>query len=477
LISANIGKRIIVQEGDKSWTATILGIPTRSSEELEANAPDGTGPQLAQQGEYALLKTEQGTQLVHMNRLLMVTFPDDPQTTITQEEFRNLLTMQLEWPGAKAARTDKANIGMTYLQKGFRWIPQYRVTLGPNNTATVELQATLLNELADLNDVTAHLVIGVPSFDFKETLDPISLNQTVASLSQYFQTDGSQFSNNFSNSIMLQTQMGRAREVRQHVPEAAVAADVGPDIAVGQEDDLFIFTVNNVSLRKGERMVVPINRWEMKYEDLYKLSVPLAPPQELRQNFNNEQQAQLARMLHAPKVKHVIRMQNKSDAPLTTAPAIFLKEGRLIAQGMMTYTSRGSSVDLEMTTAVNVPVAFSDEEVERIPNVNVGGGTYDQINLKGAISLTNYHDKPIRIEVERMLLGVADTAGADGKTKKLSAQAESWAHGTRPAWWGWYSWPWWWFHTNSFSKVSWQAELKPNEGVELPYTWHYYWAR
>ena len=43
-----------------------------------------------------------------------------------------------------------------------------------------QILATLLNELIDLKDVTANLVIGVPSFDFKDSIDPIALQQTIA---------------------------------------------------------------------------------------------------------------------------------------------------------------------------------------------------------------------------------------------------------------------------------------------------------
>jgi len=476
LISANVGAKIVVHEGSISWLATIVGIPTRSGEELERTAAPGAGPQLPQPSEFALLKTDQGTKLVHLNRLQNITFLTDPQPAVAQEEFRSLLTMHLDW--AERPSSGQAEVGMTYLQKGFRWIPQYRVTLAENGRALVELQATLLNELTDLDNALVHLVIGVPSFDFKDTLDPIALNQTVAQLSPYFQTDGAAFASNFSNSIMLQTQVARAREV----PAAArptTHATALPEIADGQVDDLFVFTAPGITLRKGERMVIAIDRWELSYEDLYKLTIPVAPPRELRQNFNNEQQAELARLMQAPKVKHLVRMNNLSAAPLTTAPTIFLKEGRLIAQGMMTYTPRGGSVDLELTTAVNVAVSFRDEETGRIPNAMALGGTqFDRIDQKGLISLTNHHDQPIRLEVERRLLGFADEVGAGGRATRLDAQSEVWSNGgSAPYRWNWYNWPWWWRHANTFGRIEWQFELQPGTLIELPYAWHYFWAR
>ena len=80
-------------------------------------------------------------------------------------------------------------MGLLYLQKGIRWIPSYKFVIDGKGGVTVQLEATLINELADLDDVTANLVVGVPSFAFADTADPIGMGQTVAQLSQYFQPD------------------------------------------------------------------------------------------------------------------------------------------------------------------------------------------------------------------------------------------------------------------------------------------------
>ena len=58
----------------------------------------------------------------------------------------------------------------------------YLVDLDGTGKATVKLQATLINEMIDLENVTANLVVGVPSFLFKGTIDPMALGQTVAQL-------------------------------------------------------------------------------------------------------------------------------------------------------------------------------------------------------------------------------------------------------------------------------------------------------
>jgi hypothetical protein len=473
LLQANVGGRIEIKEGNNYYRATIAGIPTSSAAEREAAAPAGGGPQLPQPGSLILLKTETGTRAISIDRIQDVTFIDDPQAQLEYEEIRNLLKLQLDWGDREPAKT--AHVGMTYLQKGLRWIPHYKLHIDGDGTVKVQLQATLLNELADLDDVTANLLVGVPSFDFKSTIDPIALRETAAQLSQYFQ-DGSQTAHAFSNSMMIQTQMARMREVRPTPAQPDAGVDIGPDVAgSGRNEEMFVFTIENVTLAKGERMVLPVGEWTMKYRDVFRLEVPFAPPLEIQRHFNSSQQAELAKLFHAPKVKHVLRVTNNQKVPLTTSPALITSEKGVLGQGMMTYTSPGGTVDLTVTTAVNVPVSHTEDEIERTPNaVKWGSTNFMQIDMQGTMTLTNYRDKDIELEVVRTVMGVADSAEAEGEISRPSAWDEDFIG--RPYWWNWYSWPYWWTHMNSFSKFEWKQTLKSGETLELPYKWHYFWT-
>jgi hypothetical protein len=109
---------------------------------------------------------------------------------------------------------------------------------------------------------------------------------------------------------------------------------------------------------------------------------------EVRQNLNTDQQLQLAKLFNAPKAMHKIRLHNTSEFPLTTAPATILKDGRVLAQGMMTYTAIGNKGDLELTTAVNIGVKNSDEQTGTTPNaVNWNNSNYSKVDMKGTIEL------------------------------------------------------------------------------------------
>ena len=179
---------------------------------------------------------------------------------------------------------------MGYVQKGLRWIPAYQITIDGAGQAKVKLEATLVNDLADLDGVVANLVIGVPTFDFKGMLDPISL-QTRPRAGRA---------------------AGRTRRQlpleRDHEPDGdPVAAERAgrrrapsePEV-VGQRRRTRTCSssrVKNVTLRRGERMVVPVVEFEIPYKDVYTLDYEFGPPPEVRGQMDAQKQEELAQKL------------------------------------------------------------------------------------------------------------------------------------------------------------------------------------
>lgn len=479
LIEANINADVIVTEMNGStslvYSATILDLPEQSGDEQEAVNSPNSGEKLTQKGNVVLFKTEKGTKVVNLERIQDISFVGKYKKILPREEFRNLLTLKLDWVDKKPQK--EADMGLLYLQRGIRWIPNYKVTIDGKGQATVKLQATLVNEIADLEDVTAHLVVGVPAFEFKETPDPISLQQTVAQLSQYFRQDA-QTAYGFSNAIMAQ-QVFRAGDSRGRAESGSgTAIDLGPEVAESaKNEDLFIFTVNHVTLRKGQRMVFPIGEFTMKYQDIYSLDIPFTPPLEVWRNFNSDRQTELTRLFNTQKVMHKIRLFNSSEYPLTTAPALILRDDRVLAQGLMTYAAQGADTDLDITTAVDIRVKKADNETKRTPNAaNWQGDQYGLIDLEGSITLTNYSKVPIEVEVIRNVLGNVNSANNNGKIAMVNIfEDSSFASGSYPYWWGWFSWPWWWHHFNGVGRITWTVQLEPNKPLNLKYSWNYYW--
>ncbi len=475
LIRANIGAKVCVTEPDKeAYEAVILGVPTRSSEELDRTSPPSAEQTLAQHGQVVLLQIGTATKVLPIARIQDITFVDRISHDLPVDEFRNMMTLKFDWNGRRHAQT--VEVGMTYVERGIRWIPSYRVDIDGQGKAKIKLQATLVNELLDLEDVTAHLVVGVPTFKFEETPDPISLQKTVAQLSSHLRQD-SRTAYSFSNAIA--SQMIAPAPV-QSSRQAESAVDLGSDVAAsGKNEDLYVFTVENITLEKGGRMVVPIAEYGLEYEDLFVVDLPPCPPPEARMNFNSQQQAELARLFHAPKAMHKIRLTNDTQSPLTTAPALILRQGRVIAQGMMTYTAVGAACDLELTTAVDISVSSIDRETGRTPNAaKFDGSSFTKTALDGVITITNRKSEEVNLEVCRSVLGHMDETTHDGRIEQLAGFNTVWMvdYG-RPFWWDWYSWPYWWHHFNGFGRVTWECSLEPSKDIELEYHWHYFWRQ
>ena len=467
LIEANAGASATITEtGGLKYSATLMGIPERGAEELETTAPPGGSPRLPEKGGVVLLKTQDGVKVVDLARIQDVTFTADHRSGISAEEFRNLLTLKLDWGGKTPDR--EAEVGLLYLQRGLKWIPSYRVDLNGAGGAAIKLQGTLVNDLADLEDVTVNLVVGVPSFAFGEIVDPIALQKEAAELSPYLQPRGPT-SNAFSNAIMTQ--------VAVHGDEMD-SGPAGPEVAGAEgEADLYVFTVKHVTLRKGERMVLPVAEVSAKSQDRYVLELPFAPPPEVRTNIDSGRQAELTRLLAAPKVEHQVRLGNPGPHPFTTAPALITSQGRLLAQSMMRFTPPGASVDLDVTTAVDVLVRKHEKELKRTPNaVRWDGDDYTKVELSGTLTLTDRRKEAVEVEVIRQVLGNVDSAAPEGQVERLN-MLEDVAGPTMsyPFWWGWYSWPPWWSHFNGMARITWTVTLQPGQSTDLTYTWHYFW--
>ncbi|HPS02942.1 MAG TPA: hypothetical protein PLA90_15495 [Candidatus Sumerlaeota bacterium] len=478
LIEANKGAQAIIteiptvqQQPPKSYPAKIAGLLTRSSEELQAARPVNAPEPLPVKSDIVLLETPEGTKALPIARIQDVTFPQAPNPRLAEEEFRSILSMQMQWEG-EPAKT--AKVGLIYLQLGLRWIPNYKVTIDGEGNAHVELQATLVNELTDLENVRVNLVVGVPTFAFKDNADPISLQQTLVQLSQHFNRDSQM---RLSNAIMTQ----QAMPVQMPQPEGSPtrALNLGPEVGTGdQTEDLFIFPIENVTLKSGERMVIPVARFDLKYKDVYALDIPWLPPSEIASRADQEQLREMDKFRMTPQVIHKLRLENNSSFPLTTAPTLIMSKGLPQAQSLMTYTAQGGTVDLPVTNAGDIRATKSDLETGRVPNaLNVNGNNYTRITVGGKISLKNYRKETVELEVSRYVIGNLDEAQNGGRVDKgdIFDHQMLMGAGAGTSFWSSYNWPSGLRSVNGVGRAFWKVTLEPGAATELNYGFHYFW--
>lgn len=473
LLRANVGAEATFTEINGSkWAGKILGFPERTSAEIEATSAPGVRDPLPQPGAVMLVQTEEGTRAVAIEKIESVAFKGACRTTVRTEENRDLLTLRLGWKGAPAPT---ARVGMVYLQKGLRWIPEYRIDIDGAGKAHVRLEATLVNDLADLDRAAVHLVVGVPKFDFKDLVDPMALASDLAETVAGVRNEW-RFANFASNSI--QTQLASSND---YVPSAGThgSADVGDAVGgAAANEDLFVFDLKDVTLRRGERMTLPVAEYDIPYTDVYTVDVPLTPPPEIWQSGRGAADLEKMRALVRPVAMHKIRLDNAAPFPLTTAPAVVLRDGRLLGQGSTSYTPVCGRCDVSVTQAIGLRVKNDEEETGRTPDsVRWRNESFHRVDLGGSIRLSNDTDRAYDVEVTRHVLGTVDSAGQGGTTAMIN-MAEDMAFagtGSYPAWWGWFNWPYWWHRMNGAGRITWSVTIEPKKTATLDYKWHYLW--
>lgn len=476
LLQANIGADVTIIEApgrdlpERRFDAKILDLPRPAATEPLPNETDAERNQRLQPSQVILLQTKDGVLARTPDSISQIIFKNPPRQTTSSPEFRNLLRLQLG--GTPRKTGDIAQVGMVYLQKGLRWIPSYRLSLDAGGRAAVKMQATLVNEMVDLDNTTVNLVIGVPSFAFKDTLDPLALQNTLARLSPLFDTN-SRSANALSNAI--QSQVASSSYGRINEGEGA-ASNVPGDVAGGSNEDFFVFSAPHLSLKKGERMEFPLAQYNLKYQDIYTQEAPATPPSEMYRELSYEQQISVHKSLLAPSVMHKIRLLNTGTQPLTTAPTLIESDGRLLAQTLMTYTATGGRSDLDLAPAVDVTFKRRETEGKRTLNaLKWHNEDYSRVDVGGRLVVTSYHNTPITVELTQQFIGTVDKAEMGGAIRKLGLgdDSASSAGENLPAWWNYNSGDW--RSLNGLSSVHWSVTVPAKGSVELPYAYHYFW--
>jgi hypothetical protein len=227
-------------------------------------------------------------------------------------------------------------------------------------------------------------------------------------------------------------------------------------------------------------MVIPVNEYKLPYKDVYTLNLQASPPPEVWRSLDANRQAEINRLYFAPKVMHLLRIKNSASAPITTAPALVIRDGRVLAQGMTTYTPPGGEMDLTLPAAVDVQAKKTARETGRTPTAARYNNTdFFRVDADGQITLTNRRSTPVKIEVRRAVLGIVDKISDDGDVQKLNPFDNSPYGGgidvPLPPWWSWYSWPSWWSYYNSVNVLTWKTAVDPGKEITLTYNWHYFW--
>jgi hypothetical protein len=211
-------------------------------------------------------------------------------------------------------------------------------------------------------------------------------------------------------------------------------------------EDLFLYPLPHLSLKKGETATLPLLGADMPYEDLYTWKIP--------DQLEGDPPRQRGEGRNAEEVWHACRLVNAARMPLTTAAAEFVKDGQLVGQDTCYYTAAGAQTTIRINRALNLQAEQAEVEVERKRNASTfGAWTYDLVKLNGELKIRSLLDKTIQLEITKELSGevlAATSAPRDVATARGLKQV------------------------NPKHTLTWLLELPPGQECKVTYSYQLY---
>ncbi len=491
ILRANTGKTVLLKEKNGEVRGTLLSVGEREDASESRGPQPGVAPYYDRYrgiyvqpaivrslnnsrvtADFVAVRGTEGTSFVKLANVESFRISGGPVMRRTRRGRRRTLTVRFD----RDTKGKPVRVSFVSLERGIRWIPEYRIeTMPGEKKARVRLQATVINDILDLEGVRANFVVGVPNFPLAGRLSPLALADAPRQLSTYFSAPRSGSPgggyNQFSNAIMTQVRTAPRTGTApggNPLPESVMGAGKATD-----SGDLYVYHVERLQLAKGARSCLNLWDEQLPCSSVYDWKVEAPAPGYIWRHFDNSRRRELEARLAEPKVMHALRLHNTTDRPLTTGPALIFRKGQVLGQEIVTYTAPGGSVDVPITVAVNVNSSVTDEEVKVTRNaVTISGDAYSRADCRSRLRLVNGGKKRISVSVSRPVPGIVDSASDEGRHRRLAGGATSVSY--HWPWYGYWSWPYWWWRANSVSRVSWDVELKPGETKEVTVDWHYF---
>ena len=464
IVKANVGRQCRFMMDDDQFDGKILKLLSNSVDEspkdlLSAELRHRSSFVVAKtQASHFLLRTEAGDVMVAINQVKNLTI-DQMVSTTQQKSFEVTKKKRLKFDFGQPNQDVK--IKLMYFRPDVRWIPTYRIELtdepfknkagnAPRRTARIAMQGEILNEAEDLVDVPFHVVVGVPNFRFRGTPSPMVLEaqmrNSLANVESHLMGNNNQFDNGLSNALYTQ----RASEFRSNRADGgngSAAIEMPEELSGKASQDLFVYKLDKMTLKKGERASVPILATEVGYRDVYTWDIAVKHAES-----HAATNAALASplVLSENRVWRQIELVNDTDIPWTTGAAMFVDGFQPLAQELLTYTSPGGICRVPVTIAVDLRGKADDREVSRdLQALKWRGRSYAKVVGKINAELANNKSVKVPVEVSIRFGGKATKASANGKISLSGYNGKDWEHGGDAI--------------NNSSIVRWKAEIEPGE--------------
>jgi hypothetical protein len=454
LLRANVGKEVQLSFDNKGET-TIHGVLSSFAENRSLPQPDPYAPgsmdysnvpryiQPPVRASLIMVKTDEGDVAIDSQAVRRVrVIGGKVEKTFTSKSKSMQLDVKLGAPAGGKKLT------VSYLAKGITWAPSYIVDITEPNKARMSAKAAVINEACDLDDVTIQLVTGFPNLQFADVVSPLAKKENLA---QFLQALMKGQSEQGRSAVMSNVMRQSVAEYSMPMSEAMMPA-YGAAEAGKVAEDLFLYPVKNVQLKKGQVGYLPLFTESVPYKHIYQWKIPDYVDEEGHYSYQRQ-----GREEPVEQVWHCLRMENTSKVPWTTAPAETVKEGLILGQDTLEYTPTKAETTLKITQAVSVKAEQVELETDRKRDAaRFYGYHYDLVTVEGKLSVTNFQDKAITLEITKNLSG-------EVKSSQPQAMIETLARGLR--------------RMNAVRKLTWTIELEPGQQTQVSYIYEVYVRR
>lgn len=441
LLASNIGQTVTITRDGKQFTGAIMAQrPVRENpgdpeaEEISAGRPPANSSMI-------LLQSGDKVMALATTDITGIEFAGKPNLTTTFSETRKSLRFRVRNAAGKMP------LAMGYLERNLGWTPSYLIELKDRNTAEMTMQAVVVNDAEDLEHTDLFFVVGFPNFRYANIDSPMSLRGSLSDLMNGLNSSSRRRSESAIVSQALSNQMS-ADEIP--APEVSLTPAVS-ELSGDSEQDLFIYSRPDATLKRGERALYNVFSTTLSYEEIYEWEVQDAARVDFWGNYQLSYTREHEAIQNA--AWHSLRLKNGSKFPWTTAPAMVIHGTKPIAQEMLSYTPRGASGTLKLTIASDIHVGREESEIERTrAAVHIGGNSYDVITVEGTLQVHNYKNTDAPLHITRNFVGEVISASHEGKSHKTAALVQA---------------------MNPSSVIEWQIPMKAGEQVTIKYRYKF----
>jgi hypothetical protein len=333
---------------------------------------------------------------------------------------------------------EKPGTGKVYamsLESGLSWSPAYSLNLISEKRLALISKATIVNDIGSFEKADLALVTGFPHMPFLGSPDPLVQAAGLEMAMRPMGPGGGGFGG------------GDARFMNQAMAAPMADQSAGFVMPTGegtQAEDLFFYRTPQISLSKGDRGYFVLFKNEADYKSVYRAD--LVEPRSLNQESQRRTE-----------VWHTLEFKNPASQPLTTGPAVTMKDGQIIGQDQLDYTSAGATANLRVNKALDITASQTAEEVtrEREAMKNWQGiPTHDLVTVEGKLSVRNLKARDVEMDVK--MPGLGEMTADEGVITKVAPAV---------------------LQVNPQSLLTWRVTVKPGETKTINYRLKVYVSR